>query len=270
MQSNLICQLTAFIVWDEAEQVAVATHALVQPALEDAGAGAGFGLCDSLRRASMGVRPARSTFMLGRGGPVTFGATAPDPQQMPPPPPSSLPPEPTSVVNRIVEHLHSSYLAYPGEPFSPDERRVAFERVLAGIRDRLSRPEWKPLCDAILAWAFGDARDANGRSNLVAELLSRLTCQLDDIGALRQRVAAQAGELRRASLAAAEVLDRMEKVLQKDGPLQGPLAELLAALRHSRELWRGNRLEETLARIAQVEVDIHEQLAKFQQSVSQK
>jgi Ca-activated chloride channel family protein len=38
VQSNLICPLTAFIAWDEAEKVAVASHALGQPAFEGAGA----------------------------------------------------------------------------------------------------------------------------------------------------------------------------------------------------------------------------------------
>ncbi|MCX6925669.1 MAG: VWA domain-containing protein, partial [Verrucomicrobia bacterium] len=264
VQSNLICPLTAFIAWDEAEKVAVATHALVQPALEDAVSCAVFSLRDSVRRASMGVRPARSMFMLGRVGPGTFGdglrATAPSPQMMPPPPPSSLPPDPTSVVKRILEHLHSAYLAYPGEPFSPDERRVAFEKVLAGIRDRLNRPDWKPLCDAVLTWAFADPHEFLVRSNRVAQLLSTLIGQATEVERLREMLAAQVQELRNASMAAGEMLNRFDELLHTGAPTQEASANLAAQIRSSRALWRDTRIEETLAKTAEVERVIEEQL----------
>lgn len=53
-ESNLICPLTAFIAWDEAEKVPVANHQLVQPNLEL------YELCDhaAAARPAVGARPA--------------------------------------------------------------------------------------------------------------------------------------------------------------------------------------------------------------------
>ncbi len=49
IKSNLICPLTAFIAWDESEEVPIASHALIQPVELPARAGAmQFGLADKL------------------------------------------------------------------------------------------------------------------------------------------------------------------------------------------------------------------------------
>jgi Ca-activated chloride channel family protein len=275
-QSNLICPLTAFIAWDETEKVAVASHALVQPAFADAAAGALLCECAPPQMASMGVRPARSMFMRGRGGPQTFGdrLIAKMPAglhgEMPTPPPSKLPPDPLSVVNQIVQHLNTSYMAYPGEPFTSEERRTAFDKILEDIRNRLDHADWKPLCDTILAGVFGDPREAIHRSNLLAVLLSRLAGQLNEVGALRQRIMTHVSELRRASREATEALDRIEQVFVRDGLSQSAMAELLTGLQASRHLWCDKCIEDALAKITQVGQEIHEQLQTFLGSVARK
>jgi hypothetical protein len=226
--------------------------------------------------ASMGVRPARSMFMRGRGGPQTFGdrLIAKMPAglhgEMPTPPPSKLPPDPLSVVNQIVQHLNTSYMAYPGEPFTSEERRTAFDKILEDIRNRLDHADWKPLCDTILAGVFGDPREAIHRSNLLAVLLSRLAGQLNEVGALRQRIMTHVSELRRASREATEALDRIEQVFVRDGLSQSAMAELLTGLQASRHLWCDKCIEDALAKITQVGQEIHEQLQTFLGSVARK
>ncbi|MGO8927129.1 MAG: VIT domain-containing protein [Limisphaerales bacterium] len=272
-QSNLICPLTAFIAWDEAEKVAVANHALAQPALADTGAGVLYDACLCAPPAPAGAGHARSFLGRNLSPRLTRRAASPPARldaihgALPPQPPGRQPPEPMSVVSRIVEHLNTSYLAYPGEPFTSEDRRAAFDKVLEEIRNRLSHPEWEPLGEAILTWAFADPREAIHRSNLVAQLLSRLTSQLNEIMALREELRAYVGQLRGASASLAEGLNRFERMLA-DGRMDvGALAELLAGAKAGRAQGNPERIESALAKSAQVEKDIHEELATFLQSV---
>jgi Ca-activated chloride channel family protein len=183
-QSNLICPLTAFIAWDETEKVAVATHGLVEPAM----VGKTETLFCRLSASHFPDRPSPRN--------ACFFAPPPTPAEMLfDAGPNAAQLDPMSLVGRIVEHLHSDSLSYSGEPFTADERRAAFDKVLEDIRTRLHHPEWRPLCEAILAWVFAEPREVIRRSNLLAELLLTLTSRLSEIDTLRQRNRAELSRL---------------------------------------------------------------------------
>jgi hypothetical protein len=268
-ESNLICPLTAFVAWDETEKVAIACHTLIQPPLEvgDKSAIMNTLLCAEPARAfaalallkkAQGAKPLllqRLSRKL-RNSAAAPGATSSTP-------PGSLPPDPSSVVNRIVEHLNTDYLSYPGEPFTSEERRAAFDKVMEDIRNRLNHPEWKSLCEAILTWTFSDQHEAIHRSNLLAKTLSKLLGQLNEFSALSQSAMTLARNLQDASRSAIEALERIEKTLDKNGITQGSVLDSLNVLRPMREFWRDTGLEDMLVKIARIDQDIHEQLERI-------
>lgn len=258
VQSNLICPLTAFIAWDEAEKVAVATHALAQPVLMEV-AGRRYKLHCMIER--MAFSPRARTSSKAREQAVVYGSEPPVP--LPP-----APPAPGTVVAEIVQYLHSSGLSARENPFTPAQRRAAFEKVLEQVRTRLAHPEWKPLCDRILEWAFADpsAKDARRRSDQVALVLFRVEGQLSEISALRQEMLACLGELRRAFQATSEALDELKEMLNEEGVRSGALAERLARISASRRLPPARTIEAALAKIVQIEQDIQQQLLALPQS----
>ena len=255
VQSNLICPLTAFIAWDDAEKVAIARHALVQPAFDplDPSIQCGFGasFCPAAPRPPR--RSPGKTYCLSPAPPYELNAPA-EPYHS----------DPMAVATGSTAYLGACHDASPIEPFSPKARRAAFTQVLKDLRSQLHHPEWQSLCEAILTWAFADRKAALHRSNLLAQLLSQLATQMKEIKALRQQVRTQVGELRRASPAATKVVDRFEKLLDKSAP--DVLAEALAEVSAVCRLPDLAPIKRHLAQIAQIEHDIPKQLAAFLQS----
>lgn len=196
VQSNLICPLTAFIAWDDAEKVAIARHALVQPVFDAADS------IDHLHHAAPmsaggSPRPSSLQFRLTPPPPCPCLPVCEDtPKPRPPKPGSSKLNEPSepycldpmSALPGSTEYLAACHDAPLRGRFSLKSRRAAFTQVLNELRSQLHHPEWQTLCEAILTWAFADRKSALQRSNLLAELLARLATQMKELEALRQQV----------------------------------------------------------------------------------
>lgn len=167
-ESNLICPLTAFIAWDEAEKVAVASHMLSQPALEP---GLSLGASRLFR--------ARSA-----GGEACLYASAPPPTvydrraaaqfrtlyETPLDPPEEM-------VEGIARRLRPRPRPARPDPYTLDQKRDAFAKVLQKVRDGIGRPDLQPLCDEVLSRVFDDPAEALERSNKLAPVLYLIIVQ---------------------------------------------------------------------------------------------
>jgi Ca-activated chloride channel homolog len=265
VQSNLVCPLTAFIAWDESEKVAVASHTLAQPAFEDlAMLAPAATLAGSGRSAVMGVRP---SFAPGRETRALRAECMMESR----PPVAKDPPDradrlhPFEVVRTIVQHLNDPGIRHHRDPFTIEERRATFDKVLEEFRTRLSRPDWKPLCDQILAWAFADAKDAVVRSNQLAQFLSGLISRLGDIFDARERLQWGVGQLRSFYLKRAEQFEQVQPLLRADALDLGALANLLAGWP---DLFADERIRKPLSRLERIISEIEQQLAGFVASAS--
>ena len=277
VKSNLVCTLTAFIAWDEAEKVAVASHALGQPSLMEAGAlyETTFD-CLSASPRRLGIFGLRSLMGRSRGTQAGWSSrlgrelAAGSGDGTPPALAADAAQDAATVVSRIVQHLRSSHAACPEEPFTIEQRRAAFVMVLEQVCSRLSHPEWEALCHQILAWAFSKPKEALLRSNQLAQLLSKLAVHLTEIGALCQRMLARVGELRRASGPGAAVLDAAERLLREKRLKLGGPTGLVALLKASPGQSNDKQIEYALAKLVEIEAAIQQQLAGFLQTVNAK
>ena len=155
VKSNLICTLTAFIAWDEAEKVTVASHQLVQPGMELAE--------QSQVRRGGGVRSKKLRFSSG----VSFGAAPAGFREGSGP--AAAAPRPARLGGLLDRMFHS----FAREPVKRDEQDLM--RELPEICRRFGLPEWQPLLNAIFNW-IAAARDAERerRINAAFDLLDEI------------------------------------------------------------------------------------------------
>ena len=153
VKSNLICPLTAFIAWDEAEKVPVANQELVQPSMELAGGAVQYGLAKLssmpprrfMHFMPVGAAPARSNAKRSMGFFRRFLS--------PPSPPQKL-------YNTSIT---------PG----PDP--LELKRELSDLCHRVGVINWQELVKAIFDW-IAEAQSSERERRL--ESLTRLVAKL--------------------------------------------------------------------------------------------
>ena len=247
--SNLICPLTAFIAWDESEKVAIAQHAVAQPVLERRVSRAAFvGMNFSSGLSSRAAFSPR--FTTGTGGGIHHLM-------------ESVPErDPLDVVEQIIKSL-SSQGARSGVAITLDERRDAFGEVFALIWGASHSSKWKPLCDEILHWTFENQNEALSRTNQVARLLVELNSRVNQLLILRAETRSHFGQLRVAIQGRTEEIDLVEKVLSGQPMDPAVLLTLPDQIRSAGRDLVADQVADGLARIAQIENKIHEELANF-------
>lgn len=137
VKSNLICTLTAFIAWDEAEKVTVASHQLVQPSMAlaefshaaAAGITRGGTVRDSAARLAAPFAKKARSLSESIAGPAAAHRTLFD-----------------RLLHRVTE-----------KPGKLDE--LDLKRELSDLCHRFGIPQWESLLKLILDW-IAEARDA--------------------------------------------------------------------------------------------------------------
>jgi Ca-activated chloride channel family protein len=180
VKSNLICPLTAFIAWDEAEKVTVANHNLVHPNMELA-EDAGF--CD-FDAQTVGGRISKMARFCAR--PASGGPAAAAPAGLR----EKLSPD-RGLLNRI---LHP----FAGKSGKPDE--LDLKRELSDLCHRLGIPQWESLLKAIFDWiAEAKVAERERRINDASDLLREIRQMPSNIP-LSGTVEEQTGEIRKRVL----------------------------------------------------------------------
>ncbi|PWU17708.1 MAG: hypothetical protein C5B50_10850 [Verrucomicrobia bacterium] len=160
-ESNLICRLTAFIAWDQAEKVAVATHELMQPSMAPAWGSARFD--------AMPVGAAGATAHLCEDDRVSYCLSAPELDR--------------SVATRKLRKLLGKALGRSAVPRvatdlgSAAADELLLKRELSEICHQAGVPDWQELVKAIFDWiaeANGDERTRR------IEAVNKLVCEIRD------------------------------------------------------------------------------------------
>ena len=257
ISSNLICPLTAFIAWDESEKVAVASHVLAQPSFDEEELVASCRLAGgrvALSLLSQFSQPVTHHFSVTsrlKGLREEAGGTAP-----------SSPLDPGAVVEEIVRSLGCVGAAVPKE-FTLPERFEAFRKFFGQICGLCFHPEWMPLCERVLSWAFEDKRDPVSRSNNVAKLLSELMKQIGELQQLRAGMLAQIYILRKSLSGEIQQLDLLVNKLRGNAADTGDLSALLQRVKTAGFSAAADQIESGIARVAQIERDMQEKLSDF-------
>lgn len=176
-------------------------------------------------------------------------------------------PDPAAVVEEIVQHINRCYARYPGEPFTPDERREAFSKLFSEICGLCFHPEWMPLCERILNWTFENKNDTISRSDRVAVLISSLMEQAGGLRTLRLEMFAQVLEMRKAIINPIQELDILELKLNGEEVNQGDLTSLVDRLEKAGHVTHSRQIESGLTKIAQMKRDIQEKLSQFASNI---
>ncbi|HVM49823.1 MAG TPA: VIT and VWA domain-containing protein [Candidatus Acidoferrum sp.] len=266
VQSNLVCTLTAFIAWDEAEKVPVARQSLAQPALGELKILSVASLCASPGMGGMAMKspaprflfraraPKRELFAGGSGagaasGSARFGASG---------------------VQYLITSCHDALpvrgldaLRRRWETLRTADRRLLVEPILAAIGDLPSHPEWKPLCSRILAWASADPTERERQANQLQRLVSKLLKLVAVLDTLRQRMRAVVGELRASPGMAGAGLDELERALDEATLDVRNLAERWARFQALPSLSREKRIGKALAKAARLEAAMGRRLTAF-------
>jgi Ca-activated chloride channel homolog len=162
VKSNLICVLTAFVAWDDAEKVAVASHHLVQPSLESSNV--------RYYHRQMLVPPATAA------GQVIASISK-----------GRLFEESSDAEYEEAVPLQEPMLHAEQEPERESADISNRMRLLAVICDRIGAPDCKPLLKAIHDWvAEATGAERLGRIEALDRLIHAINIQFARIDALRQ------------------------------------------------------------------------------------
>jgi Ca-activated chloride channel family protein len=221
--SNLICELTAFVAWDAAEKVAVATHHLTQPSVSVAGALGAFA-CAEPRR-SHGFRLfSRARLNETR---VLFRAVLPDAVAEAP--------------------LH----------YGDDPLRMELLELCAAV----GCAECVELGARIVAWAFDRNGRVADRLATVEKLINDLRALVTELKRLRHETTALARDLVRALREAADALARLAGVPDAPGPRDS--GEPFAAVTRAKDLLARECLERNLRQVKRLEEEVLQTLREF-------
>jgi len=150
-QSNLICPLTAFIAWDEAEKVVVATHELVQPSLllqeccSPVGMVAGASEASTVLYDCLPDQAASMNLFIKTRDPAAGGALR--------------------RLGRGIARMANSAGRSDPSPEVADE--LALKRELSDICHQNSVPDWEALVKAIFDWV-AEARSDERKRRIAA------------------------------------------------------------------------------------------------------
>jgi hypothetical protein len=178
VESNLICPLTAFIAWDEAEKVPVATHELVQPNMELAGANLA---CRSAFDALPASLAPRDTRFLSR------------------------PPSDAGLFRRMFGSRKAGDSAGVREAGVPDE--LELKRELSDICHKTGVADWEPLVKSLFDWIAEASGPERSRR---LEALDRLVEELELQAELFERAQAS-----REQKAVDEARERIQRLLKE-------------------------------------------------------
>jgi Ca-activated chloride channel homolog len=246
--SNLICPLTAYIAWDETEKVAVAQHALVQPIMENL-------QMEDLILASYCSSGNSKQFSPRIQAMRTSGGVC-----------YLMEPRPELDASEVVQKIADAQ-GFHGTPLDEtitiEERREAFNEIFSRIWGLCFRPEWKPLCDCIFNWTFDNQKEALSRSNLVAGLLSEQLRLVSELRLLRTELFARIHEVRKATNGKIPMLDVLETKLKGAAFDPSEFIEISNHIRQVDHVFRADKIEKLLQRIAVIQGDINQQLAAF-------